>query len=119
MVKEQYENERLDDLQNLINDWHNQNFGHVPTTAIIAKLTEEVGEAAHAAIRLYHHSEGRIVDRDSQGNLVTSYGREAELKDAIGDIVIVLMNLSNAYGWYLSNIIEETVEEVLQRDYTK
>ena len=99
----------LDDLQARIDVWHRANFGELSDIFVITKLTEEVGEAAHAAVRMYHGLQGKSVDPESV----------MHLRDALGDIVFVLMNLANNHGWSLDNIIHEVADEGLARDYTK
>ncbi len=98
----------LDILQDRFAEWGRQNFGPMPDTFHIAKLTEEVGEAAHAVVRLYLQEQGKRINPKSEENL----------KDALGDIVVILMNLANNHGWSLSEIFEEVADEVLARDYT-
>ena len=99
----------LDDLQARIDVWHRTNFGELPDIFVLTKLTEEVGEAAHAIVRLYHGKQGKSVDPESA----------MHLRDALGDIMFVLMNLANNHGWSLDTIIHEVADEVLARDYTK
>lgn len=99
---------QLDALQDRFAAWSLQNFGELPDTFHIAKLFEEAGEAAHAVVRLYHQDQGKRVNPKS----------EEMLRDALGDVVIILMNLANNHGWSLSEIIQEVSDEVLARDYT-
>ncbi len=47
MKKEQYENERLDDLQNLVREWHNQNFGHTPKASVRSGINKAVEEVSY------------------------------------------------------------------------
>ena len=99
----------LNDLQHRIDLWHHTNFGTLPDIFVMTKLTEEVGEAARAIVRLYHGSQGKSVDPESA----------MHLRDALGDIMFVLMNLANNHRWSLDTIIHEVADEVLSRDYTK
>ncbi len=101
--------EGLDLLQARFAAWHERNFGKMDDTFHITKLFEEAGEAAHAVIRLYHKAQGKKVNSCS----------EANLRDALGDVVIILMNLANNHGWSLGEIIQEVSDEVLARDYTE
>lgn len=99
----------LDQLQQLFKNWGLKNFGPLPDTFHITKLTEEVGEAAHAVVRLYHQEQGKRINPNS----------EARLRDALGDIVIILMNLANNHDWSLEEVFRETADEVLARDYSR
>ena len=97
----------LEHTQALFKAWSLRNFGELPDTFHITKLTEEVGEAAHAVVRLYHQEQGKRINPKSEENL----------KDALGDIMIILMNLANNHDWSLGEIFQETTNEVLTRDY--
>lgn len=99
----------LEQLQERLDIWNRRNFDTPPDTFQITKLTEEVGEAAHAVVRLYHQAQGKKVNPKS----------EAKLKDALGDIMVVLMHLANNHGWSLEEIFRETADEILARDYTR
>ena len=99
----------LDALQDRFDEWSRRNFGELPDTFHITKLFEEAGEAAHAVVRLYHQEQGKKVNPKS----------EEMLRDALGDVMVVLMNLANNHGWSLSEIIQEVADEVLARDYSE
>jgi NTP pyrophosphatase (non-canonical NTP hydrolase) len=99
----------FDRLQECFAAWGLKNFGPLDDTFHITKLTEEVGEAAHAVVRLHHQKQGKRINPNS----------EARLRDALGDIVIILMNLANNHDWSLEGIFYETADEVLARDYSK
>lgn len=101
--------EELDALQERLDTWNRKNFGTPADTFHITKLTEEVGEAAHAVVRLYHRAQGKKVNPNS----------EEKLRDALGDIVVILMHLANSNGWQLSDAIQDTCDEVLARDYSE
>ncbi len=99
----------LDQLQARFKVWGLDNFGPLPDEFHITKLTEEVGEAAHAVVRLYHQAQGKKVNKNSEVNL----------RDALGDIMIILMNLANNHDWSLEEVFRETADEVLARDYSR
>ncbi len=98
----------LDSLQARVEGWHRKYFGEPPDTFHATKLLEEAGEAGHAIVRLYLREQGKKVNSRS----------EAMLRDALGDVVIVLMNIANNHDWLLSDVIQDTLDEVLARDYS-
>lgn len=97
----------LDDLQDYIRIWARNNFREHTDAEIMAKLTEEVGEAAHWVVRRYLRDEGKQVNP----------GTDENLRDAIGDIVFVLLRLCNNLDLRLSEVILDASDEVLDRDY--
>jgi NTP pyrophosphatase (non-canonical NTP hydrolase) len=68
-------------------------------------VAEEMGELAHAVLK------------QSQGIRGTREDHDADMRDAIGDIVIYLAGLCSAKGWDLDKIVETTAYEVMRRDW--
>lgn len=89
----------LDKLQANHRVWDNKHFPGMTPERYVVKLTEELGELAHAVHRAQW--------RDTR----------AEQLDAIGDICVVLMHLCSAQGWTLGGIIRKVGREVLTRTY--
>ena len=50
---------------------------------------------------------------------VTHFLSEDEARDAVGDILIYLMDLCERNGWSMADILESTWEEVKQRDWVE
>lgn len=99
----------LKKLQVEIHEWAKKNF---PTTATnptvqFLGITEEVGELAHAILKQRQNIRGTFEEH------------EAAKKDAIGDILVFLMNFCSASGYKLDEILEETWRTVKERDWTK
>jgi NTP pyrophosphatase (non-canonical NTP hydrolase) len=69
-------------------------FGSGDPKTQTVKLTEEVGELARALLR----------------------NKENDVKDAIGDIVIVLTNLAYMKGIFIEDCIEDAYHEIKDRD---
>ncbi len=70
-------------------------------------VMEELGEFAHALLK---HRQG-IRGYDDPARFA------ADARDAIGDCLIYLTQLTDALGWDLQEIIEETVTHVTKRDW--
>ena len=68
---------------------------------------EEVGELAHAFLKMEQGIRGKREEH------------EANMKDAVGDCVIFLMDLCNQMGWDFENIVDTTWSQVKQRDWKK
>jgi len=90
--------------QEQIGEWQDRNFPGSTADEMFLGIVEEVGELAHARLK------------GAQGLL--SHQVEAET-DAIGDILIFLMNYCNKRGFCLEGILASTWEEVRKRDYNK
>lgn len=100
----------MHDLQARLKEWNETNFKSPADTVLATKLLEETGEAAHAILRLHL--------RDQLSKSVNPKS-EAKLRDALGDVIVVLMHLANNHGWSLLDVFQEVAEEVLARDYSK
>lgn len=93
-------------LQQQIKQWEStQPFSPDPIDKFLG-VVEEVGELAHALLK------------QKQG-LRTAEDHDAKAKDAVGDIFIFLSAFCSVKGWDMSQIIEETVDIVLKRDWNQ
>ena len=101
----------LDDLQKGLYVWARQN-ALVPEDVQLAiygqfmGVVEEVGELAHVLLK---RSQGIRLDE-------TTHAAE---RDAVGDIIIFLMNYCSVRDWQLSEILAEVSTNVLARDWRK
>jgi len=100
----------LTGLQKQVHDWARRNFAGKHTPADRAKqcvlgVCEEAGELAHATLKAW------------QGIRGTPEQHEADAQDAVGDILIYLMDLCSNKGWNLQDIVEEIVAKVTKRDW--
>lgn len=86
--------------------WSVKNFGwdQDPSLSLIGVM-EELGELAHAHLKA------------NQGIRINE-NHEAKRRDAIGDILIYLMDYCNRLNLDMQHILEETWAEVKQRDWT-
>lgn len=87
--------------------WAEYNFGGRNATHALLGISEEVGELSHVHLKML------------QGIRITSDIFRSKARDAIGDIVIFLMDYCNANGWELEDIVAETWQEVKNRDWKK
>lgn len=106
----------FDELQHLVGEWAKRNFGeqkpcpHCGTDFSyrqVLGVCEESGELAHAELKMQQAIRG------------TKAEHEAAAKDAVGDILIFMADLCARRGWSLQQIAEETLAEVLKRDWKK
>jgi len=94
-------------IQNEQKPWVEHNFGtHRPAWQPLLGAVEELGELAHAFLK-----------RD-QGIRVNEY-HKLSIEDALGDIVIYLMDFASAEDIDLQQVIERTWQEVKKRDWKK
>jgi len=86
--------------------WQDQNFpGWEPWECLVG-AQEELGELCHAFLKGHQGIRGKNLDDEVFPD---------EARDAIGDTIVFLMGLCNAYGWDLENILETTWQDVSQR----
>ena len=74
-------------------EWAGRNFPNRKLHQPILGATEEVGELAHAYLKM------------EQGIRGTKAEHEAAMKDAVGDCCIFLMDLCNQMGWDFGGIL--------------
>ena len=95
----------LAQIQKEQEEWAGRNFTNRKLHQPILGATEEVGELAHAYLKM------------EQGIRGTRQQHEVAMKDAIGDCVIFLMDLCNQMGWNFEEIVETTWAHVKKRDW--
>lgn len=97
----------LDELQSKHAEWAVENFGeNRPSYHPLLGAVEELGELAHAHLK------------QEQG-IRTNEDHEAEARDAVGDVVMYLLDYCNLRGWSIAEIISEVEEEVFDRDWNE
>jgi NTP pyrophosphatase (non-canonical NTP hydrolase) len=88
-------------------NWQDQNFPNAGRHECFYGVVEEIGELSHALLKM------------DQGIRGTQQEHMAEVKDAIGDIIIYLAGLSNKRGINLQEAVETAWDEVKQRNWVK
>lgn len=117
----------LDDIQKELAVWAQKNFGKQRTDDLrLIGATEELGELVtqqleqlvpllhvvrELGILSHHHL------KEKCGIRGTSEFHREKSKDAVGDVIIFLMDYCELHGWSLWNIINETWDEVRQRNW--
>lgn len=92
-------------------EWSTRNFGEVPNTQIPVRISsflgmvEEMGEMAHAILKM------------SEGIRGSTAVHEAKMKDAIGDIIVFLLDFCGRNGLDAQNILHVVWERVKRRDF--
>jgi len=85
--------------------WAQKNFGDQPAWHALLGVVEEAGELCHAYLKR------------EQGIRGTREEHDAEILDAVGDIVIFLINFCNREGIDLNKTVIETWGSVKVRDW--
>jgi NTP pyrophosphatase (non-canonical NTP hydrolase) len=93
------------ELQQLHGEWADRNFPTAPSWQPLLGMVEEVGEISHAYLKR------------AQEIRYTSEEADLKLRDGCADLFIFLLDFTRREGWDLQEIIEETLTEVLQRDW--
>lgn len=94
-------------LQCGVKEWAEHNFGEQKPYRPLLGVTEEVGELAHAQLKMEQGIRGSVGEHI------------AEAKDAVGDIIIYLADYCARSGFDMQTIIEEVWGKVSQRDWKK
>jgi NTP pyrophosphatase (non-canonical NTP hydrolase) len=95
----------IDEIQYRQLIWSQENFPeHLPHRAVLG-VCEEAGELAHEQLKLEQGIRG-----DQETHILKA-------KDAVGDIVIYLMEFCNQKGWNFNEIVSDTWLEVAKRDW--
>jgi NTP pyrophosphatase (non-canonical NTP hydrolase) len=87
--------------------WQNRNFGAVPMWQPALGAGEEVGELQHAVLK---HFQG-IRGLDDKDRLL------AQASDAIGDVVVYLMQVCTALRLDFETVVRGTATHVMKRDW--
>lgn len=94
------------EVQHEHKEWSRRNFPAVTIKQQLLGIVEEVGELSHAVLK-----------REQGIRLPRGYNEAA--RDAIGDIVIFILGFCTSHNWDLEDIVQETWDEVKQRDWVK
>ena len=100
----------LQEIQQEHKVWATRNFGEARDREYwhaFAGVVEEVGELSHAILKQEQSIRG------------TWDKHEALAQDAVGDIIIYLIDLCNLRGWDISAILHTTWNHVKRRDWNK
>jgi len=97
----------LSEMQKEQEVWSKKNFKNRRPYQPILGAAEEVGELAHAYLKM------------EQGIRGNKEEHLANMKDAVADCVIFLMDLCNQMDWDMETIVNETWGEVKKRDWKK
>lgn len=96
----------LKEIQNEHKEWVDRNFGEDrPAWHALLGLVEEVGELAHSYLKREQNIRG------------TKAEHTAKIKDAVGDIVIYLLDFCNKEGLDLTDVTKDVWDHVKNRDW--
>jgi NTP pyrophosphatase (non-canonical NTP hydrolase) len=96
---------RLSKIQKRHYKWVKRNFGKPPAYQPLLGAVEELGELAHSHIKGESGIRGSADEHIAGG------------QDAIGDILLFLMQYCSRQGWDMQEILEATTREVWKRDW--
>ena len=95
------------DIERAVTLWRAYNFPGATADQQLLGVVEELGELAHAVLK------------SKQG--IRGYSEEDtfEAQDAVGDLLIFLINFCTLNDWDVLNILRDTWSEVRERDWIK
>src|SRR5947207_10726561 len=94
----------LTEIQQEMIPWVEHNFGQRGDWQAVMGAAEEVGELCHHVLKRHQ-------------NIRTNEDHDEEEKDAVGDIVVYLMDFCNARNYNLEVIVNEVWNKVSKRDW--
>ena len=94
----------LTDMQRNIDDWIADNGGYWEELALLARLTEEVGELA----REYNHRFGPKKKKETESDVA--------LEDEMADVLWILLCMANQQGIDLQEAFQATMQKIIGRD---
>ncbi|MCP4762997.1 MAG: nucleotide pyrophosphohydrolase [archaeon] len=94
----------LIELQRKVDEWIKNNGGYWSPLAMLASVTEELGEVA----REINHLEKIKIKKDSED--------KTHLDVELGDILFSIICIANHYDINLDNAFEKTMKKYIQRD---
>ncbi len=89
--------------------WQSRNFGGATNYQMLAGVTEEVGELAHAILK----HEQRIRGMDDMQAFRAAAG------DAVADATVYLIQLCTLLRLDFATLVQKTAEQVMKREWTK
>ena len=96
------------ELQAKLNVWLKHNFPNATTDQQLKGVMEELGELCHADLKY----EQRIRDYSSEKSVL-------EIEDAVGDLVICLINYCNKKNISFAECVRTAHNEIMSRDWQK
>lgn len=97
---------QLQQIQKELKPWVAHNFGPRPSWQPLLGVQEEVGELSHHFLK-------------REQKIRSNENHTEEIKDAVADTMIYLMDFCNCEGIDLSSILQETWDKVKKRDWKK
>lgn len=94
----------IDNIQIQVGQWSKHNFGSQPSYRPLLGAVEELGELCHAHLK------------QEQG-IRTNEDHQAAKEDAIGDIIIYLMDYCEREGISMADSLEAAWDQVKLRDW--
>jgi len=84
--------------------WAFRNFGIQTSSQMLLGAMEELGELAHAHLK-------------KEQEIRKNEDHDEKARDAVGDIIIYLMQYCSLRNWDIETVISDAVEAVLSRDW--
>lgn len=94
-------------LQERLQVWRERNFPNADSTQQLLGVVEEVGELSHAVLK------------QTQGIRGSHETHDAEILDAVGDILIFLAGFCSFRGINMQYAYERAASEVMDRDWIR
>ncbi len=97
----------FEQFQAEVKEWAARNFPNNEPYYCLLGAVEEIGELSHAHLKELQQIRG------------SAEKHQADAKDAVADCIIYLTDYCARRGWNLDEILQETWNQVKQRDWNK
>lgn len=91
-------------MQHIVDDWVIKNGGYWSPLAMLASVTEELGEIA----REINHLENIKIKKENE--------KKNSLKEEMGDILFSIICIANHYNIDLDDAFSQTIKKYTERD---
>ncbi len=98
-------NTEIEQMQHIVDDWVVKNGGYWSPLAMLASITEELGEIA----REINHLENIKIKKENE--------KKNTLKEELGDILFSIICIANHYNIDLEDSFNQTIKKYTKRDW--
>ena len=95
----------MEQMQHIVDDWVIKNGGYWSPLAMLASVTEELGEIA----REINHLENIKIKKENE--------KKSYLKEEMGDIIFSIICIANHYSIDLNEAFNYTIKKYTERDW--
>ena len=100
-------NRTLDEIQQVVDNWIQQNSGYWSPLGMLVAVMEELGELSREMLHLTSTKPKKITETPTS------------LESELGDLLYAIICIANSYGISLDTAIEKSMEKYQHRDVNR